>query len=424
MALTHSHQLLFLSLLVSAIYFSSAHGLVHRHREVVIPSAAQQHAGFKDFKIGRSKLPPSPYEAQAKKSSDFQLNSKNHVKVSRADMAALLQEKIRVEAAARKMRTFGNRLHHDGNSSVVHGAITGADPAKAAAGSRSTRGGSSIEPQKENNYQIKYFGGPVVWQPINLYVIYYGTWYQSEVNIIETFIKSISSSSYSSEYATVRGWWKKISSQYYQVSGSRSSYVTNTVRLSATAFDKYSTSSIIKSIEKQIKTTKRFPLDSNGIYMVLTSADVEVSVGGMDFCGSYCGVRTSFTGTVNGVKKRYQYIHVGNPIRQCQEGSTCILGWRGKYYKTPNGNWGVDSMIGTIGHELAEAATEPDGNLGWHDETEMEVGDKCAYDLGANVWVTNKNTKNSYIFNTVGLNGVRFLQEAIWKYSPKSCVVQ
>ncbi|GJP61638.1 hypothetical protein CLOP_g18779 [Closterium sp. NIES-67] len=297
-------------------------------------------------------------------------------------------------------------------------SIRGADPEKEY-----KRFSSRVETMKENDYQIYYYGGAVLTQPINLYIIYYGTWYQSEVNIVETFIRSVSSTSYSSDYATVRGWWKMIASRYYQISQGKYSYITPKITLAGTAYDKYSSSSIVGAIEKQIMTTKRFPLDPNGIYMVLSSADVTVTIGGDAFCDKYCGLRTAFTGIKNGVRRLYQYIHVGNPIRQCPD-SSCVLGQSEYYYKTPNGNWGVDSMIATIGHELAEAATEPDLEKGWHDETGMEVGDKCSADLSAKVWVANKDTKNSYIFNTVGSNGVRFLQEAIWNYSPKSCVVQ
>ncbi|CAI7747890.1 unnamed protein product [Closterium sp. NIES-54] len=367
--------------------------------------------GEPDLKIGHSKLPLSPFESEGGiPAPEIHLKIANGEEVFPADSAVLLDVKKRIEAEARAKRTYGSFLHRM--------SILGADPEKEY-----HRFSNRTETMKENNYQINYYGGAVLTQPINLYIIYYGTWYQSEVNIVENFIKSISSTSYTSKFATVRGWWKMIASRYYQISNGQYYYITPKVKLAGTAYDKYTSSSIIGAIERQIMTTKRFPLDANGIYMVLTSADVTVTIGGDGFCDRYCGLRTAFTGIKNGVSKLYQYIHVGNPIRQCAD-SSCVLGQSEYYYKTPNGNWGVDSMIATIGHELAEAATEPDLEKGWHDETGMEVGDKCSADLGAKVWVANKDTKNSYLFNTVGLNGVRFLQEAIWNYSPKSCVVQ
>ncbi|CAI6009082.1 unnamed protein product [Closterium sp. NIES-65] len=132
-------------------------------------------------------------------------------------------------------------------------SILGADPEKEY-----HRFSNRTETMKENNYQINYYGGAVLTQPINLYIIYYGTWYQSEVNIVENFIKSISSTSYTSflclpssppchlqKFATVRGWWKMISSRYYQISNGKYYYITPKVNLAGTAYDKYTSSSII-----------------------------------------------------------------------------------------------------------------------------------------------------------------------------------
>ncbi|CAI7830164.1 unnamed protein product [Closterium sp. NIES-54] len=142
--------------------------------------------GEPDLKIGHSKLPLSPFESEGGiPAPEIHLKIANGEEVFPADSAVLLDVKKRIEAEARAKRTYGSFLHRM--------SILGADPEKEY-----HRFSNRTETMKENNYQINYYGGAVLTQPINLYIIYYGTWYQSEVNIVENFIKSISSTSYTS----------------------------------------------------------------------------------------------------------------------------------------------------------------------------------------------------------------------------------
>ncbi|CAI5463967.1 unnamed protein product [Closterium sp. Yama58-4] len=185
MAFTRPLQFMLLSLILSALYSPCALGFFNRHR-VVIPPAHRQHARFRDLRIGRSKLPLSPFESQGETlTSEIHLKTVNDGEVFPADRAALLDVKKRIEAEARAKRTYGSFLHRM--------SILGADPEKEY-----YRFSNRSETMKENDYQIYYYGGAVLTQPINLYIVYYGTWYQSEVNIVENFIKSISSTSYTS----------------------------------------------------------------------------------------------------------------------------------------------------------------------------------------------------------------------------------
>src|SRR5207237_2430936 len=87
------------------------------------------------------------------------------------------------------------------------------------------------------------------------------------------------------------------------------------------------------------------PKDTNGVYFVLTSADVNESSG---FCTQYCGWHTH--GAISGSDIKFAFI--GNPDRcpsACAEQST-----------GPNGTGGADGMASIIAHELEEATTDPD----------------------------------------------------------------
>ena len=48
---------------------------------------------------------------------------------------------------------------------------------------------------------------------------------------------------------------------------------------------------------------------------------------------------------------------------------------------TPNGDFGVDSMISVLAHELAETGSDPLLNA-WYDSAGNENGDKCAWNFG------------------------------------------
>ena len=109
------------------------------------------------------------------------------------------------------------------------------------------------------------------------------------------------------------------------------------------------------------------PLDTNGVYFVLTSADVNETSG---FCTQYCGWHTH--GTISGSDIKYSF--VGNPDR-CP--SACEAQLTG-----PNGNAGADGMASIIAHELEEAVTDPDLNA-WYDHRGYENADKCAWTFGS-----------------------------------------
>ncbi len=107
--------------------------------------------------------------------------------------------------------------------------------------------------------------------------------------------------------------------------------------------------------------------DSNGIYFVLTSSDVNASSG---FCTQYCGWHTHRTLASKSIK----YAFVGNANR-CL--SSCAAQTTG-----PNGNAGVDGMISVIAHEMEESNTDPQLNA-WFNAKGSEDADMCAWTFGS-----------------------------------------
>ena len=230
---------------------------------------------------------------------------------------------------------------------------------------------------------INYHNGPVMTSPINVYYIWYGSWTgNTAVAILEDLIKGIGGSPY----------WN-INTTYYQTGGTK---VSNIVNFGGSTFKTaYLGLSLTDAQIKQVVTDAingGVPNDQNGVYFVLTSADVTASSG---FCSQYCGWHTHATIAGSNIK----YSFVGNPDR-CP--SSCMAQTTG-----PNGNAGADGMASIIAHELEEAATDPDLNA-WYDTRGYENADKCAWTFG-----TTSTAANGSKYN-VTIGGHQYLIQRNW----------
>ena len=212
---------------------------------------------------------------------------------------------------------------------------------------------------------ISYHGGPLILGVVNAYVIWYGNWSgNSATTIIADFLSSEGGSAYFN-----------INTTYYNGSGTK---VLNNITYKGSINDSYSqgtslSDSQIQTIVSSAISSGKLPKDPNGVYFVLTSADVTANSG---FCTQYCGWHTH--GTIGGSDIKYSF--VGNPDR-CP--SACSA-----QTTSPNGNAGADGMVSIIAHELEEAVTDPDLNA-WFDSRGAENADKCAWTFGATTTMSN-----------------------------------
>lgn len=227
-----------------------------------------------------------------------------------------------------------------------------------------------------NTQSMVYHGGPVLLGTVNLYYIWYGNWSgNSATTILTDLAQSLGGSSY----------WN-INTTYYNGSGA---HVSNAVHYGGSTTDNYSrgtalTDSNIQGIVSDAITNGRLPKDTNGVYFVLTSADVNETSG---FCTQYCGWHTH--GTISGSDVKYAF--VGNPDR-CP--SACEAQTKG-----PNGNAGADGMASIIAHESEEATTDPDLNA-WYDRRGQENADKCAWTFGTTYTTSNGAHANMKLGNS------------------------
>ncbi len=245
----------------------------------------------------------------------------------------------------------------------VHGVRTDAKPTKS--------GGSGNG--------IYYHGGPLILGTVNIHYIWYGGWSgNSAQSILDNLASSIGGSSY-----------EHINTTYYDGNGT---HVSGGIARSADASDNYSHGTALADSDIQAIVAAQNPTDTNGIYMVLTSADVNETSG---FCTQYCGWHTH--ATING--RDIKYAFVGNPDRcpsACEAQTT-----------SPSGNAGADGMASIIAHESEEAISDPDLNA-WYDRRGNENADKCAWTFG-----TESTASNGSKYNVV-LGGEEYLIQQNW----------
>ncbi len=239
---------------------------------------------------------------------------------------------------------------------------------------------------KPSSNGISYHGGPVMTNAsgVNVYYIWYGNWSGNTApSILTTLANGLGGSPYFN-----------INTTYTDGSGKK---VVNQVNLLASTTDNYSQGTAlsdanVQSVVANAIASGRVPADSNAVYFVLTSSDVNETSG---FCTQYCGWhnKAAMAGTT------IKYSFVGNPDR-CP--SACAAQTTG-----PNGNAGADGMASIIAHELEEAASDPELNA-WYDTRGYENADKCAWTFG-----TEYTTPNGAKAN-MNLGGLDFLIQQNW----------
>jgi hypothetical protein len=213
-----------------------------------------------------------------------------------------------------------------------------------------------------------YHNGPLITGTVNLYYIWYGNWAgNTATTILTDFAQNLNASPYWNINTT------------YSVPGKT---ITGNTAYGGSTTDAYSqgvnlSDAQIQTVVSSAIAANKLPKDTNGIYFVLTSADVNATSG---FCTQYCGWHTN--GTIAGSNIRYSF--VGNADR-------CLASCAAQT-TSPNGNAGADAMASIIAHEAEEATTDPDGT-GWYDRRGAENGDKCAWTFGT-TYAANGATAN------------------------------
>ena len=136
----------------------------------------------------------------------------------------------------------------------------------------------------------------------------------------------------------------------------------------------------------------------------------DVTISG--FCTSFCGWHTyAGSGT-----STYKFAWIGIPPATCN----CYA----QKTASPNGNPAVDAAISVIGHELAEAATDPTGggycysglSTSCFSSGAVENGDQCAW------YFPNAVSTGTYSYNLV-IGTAKYYVQANWNLSKSLCTM-
>ncbi|CAI5523361.1 unnamed protein product [Closterium sp. Naga37s-1] len=226
-----------------------------------------------------------------------------------------------------------------------------------------TEAGVTEAGQSKTSPDLYYNGGPVIADPV-VYLIYYGTWPEnSGAAIIDNFVQSLGGNASRQGgprgESSVSGWWA-ITTHYFMTRADRKlAYVTPKVRFGGSVVDQgsighsFSDTEIARIVDRNVGKANfvdrnvgkanRLPSDPNGIYIVVTSADVDVwEFSRCSYCGWHAQMMDMRTGSP------IVYAFVGHHSLCCQYSNS-----------SPNGLPAIDSMVSTIAHEITEAAADP-----------------------------------------------------------------
>ncbi|KAJ6403247.1 hypothetical protein OIU84_015207 [Salix udensis] len=245
---------------------------------------------------------------------------------------------------------------------------------------------------------LRYHMGPVLSSaPINIYLIWYGRWANSQKLLIKDFIHSISPSAVAAK-PSVSDWWRTVSLYTDQTGAnvSRSILIAGEYVDSAYSHGDWLNKTHNPTSDSFSSEIRTFPSRSQEWDLPYTDLT------GWKQCPEVCAYPFAVPGYMGG----------GGPGE----------------LKPPNGDVGVDGMISVIGHELAELSSNPLVNAWYAGEdptAPTEIGDLCEglYGTGGGGGYIGQvmRDRKSRTFNLNGKRGRKFLVQWIWSPELKAC---
>ena len=249
---------------------------------------------------------------------------------------------------------------------------------------------------------IFYHGGPVMnnTQGVNAYLIWYGNWSGDPLaqSIVTDFVSNLGGSPYFN-----------INTTYYDYGAGGPDPVRNRVNYAGSITDSYSygtalTNNDVFNIAQNAVVSGRFPLDQNGVYFVLTSADVDETSG---LCTTYCAWH-GWQPLTKPIQGRPGSLSVNQIVAFVGSGGArCPNGCSAQAPLTPNDDVNGDAMVNLIAHELSESVTDPTGG-GWYNNSIFENGDLCAWTFSPYFPTPNGSYYNLQLGNRL------YLSQRIW----------
>ena len=231
---------------------------------------------------------------------------------------------------------------------------------------------STVAQNQRLTSKMLYHNGPVLPGTRNIYMIWYGCWADNCCFAGDTktrmLVGDVLISIGNTPYAQINSTYKDASGQ---PAASAFIYGGDVIDGSYSQSPDLSKSDIVSLISKQVNNFQ-LPQDPNGIYVIVSSADIASTETG--FC-TPSAPPFHGEGLVNGLMVRY--IFLGNPNR-----CPTVAGPQfSRLGPTPNDTYAGDVLVSNLAHALNGVVTNPAGN-GWYDRYGLENADKCQDALG------------------------------------------
>lgn len=277
---------------------------------------------------------------------------------------------------------------------------------------------------------LEYHNGPVLTGTngvIPVYVIWYGGFNETDKSSVRNFLASFGEENGTT--TDVGRWWN-VTGGFKDSAGAS---VGGAVHLAGEVNEtSYSLGKDLKNADLEtlvLNSLTTLPTSTEGIYFVLTAADVMVE----DFCMNSCASHfaTSPSSTPGGLQLPYAW--VGNPKDQCPG----MCAWpfaQPSYMPTsanlplpPNGNVGVDGMIIQMAYMLAGTASNPFDNAFYQGDAgvPLEAGTACSgFGVGAYPGYPGELKKDVITgaeYNAAGIGGSKFLIPTLWDPATRTC---
>jgi hypothetical protein len=260
------------------------------------------------------------------------------------------------------------------------------DPQFAKIPARPTGTGIGVIGSKgdRTRQKVEYHGGALMLAPKNLYFIWYGFWSGSTTPAILTDLAlNLGGSAYFDAVTRYPGAVGVAPSNAVSYAGS----ISDSYSLGA-----YLTRLDVGFIVSGAVANQLLPADPDGIYVVVSSADVDETSGfGTEYCGFHS---TTASGGVT-----LKFVFVGHPDRAPTKCKPQSIG--------PNGNAAADAMANVLVNEVFDTIVDPEFT-GWFDRFLLEPADKCAWNFGTTYTTTNGARAN------VALGGRDYLLQQLW----------
>jgi hypothetical protein len=262
---------------------------------------------------------------------------------------------------------------------------------------------STAAQKQQLTSKMLYHNGPVLTGNQNIYLINYGCWTDNcgrsgdtkTTEILADFLIYLGNTPYA-----------QINSTYTDASGqpAASSFILGGIvgDASYSHGTDLTQADMVDLISYQVNNF-RLPQDSNGIYVIIASADIASTATG--FC-SPSAPPFHGRGLVNG--SFVNYIFLGHPNR-CPSVAGPQFSPSGP---TPNDSYAADVLVSNLAHALNGLLTNPLGN-GWYDRYGFENTDKCQDALGHPAFGQTYLTANGARAN-VRVGGRDFLIQQNW----------